>query len=1506
MENKNVYQRRAGKYSVETVNALDETMGDKEIVKDFEYNLEGKKAGYFDTVVYNINALLKRHYAQKGVEGRDIWSKAYRHTVLIAASMSDVLLKTDEYDISGVSVLSHLTALAKAKKFAKIKLTSNFDIQFFDRNGNLLFEFNPRSLRKDQVVRTAREEIEERQEEQARIVQTAGKKEVASEAEPAFAPLIPPQISEIGQRADFSVLETVKLTGKPPRIIEDQFRDMDLCSGYAVGLLMQEYGQDAVSKAGLINYGRIVDAWDIKERGLRNDGVSVAASLLDTLVQKKSGKMDIADRNNYYDKLGNFYKNADEGNYPSLITAFQKNTHYTKQILEANEHRPERTKSMNSHVLVCLGRGPVNRDVVRGKMSLRYFLRSVPNVAYGLQRYLKVRVQKKNGDVIELHEDGMATMYKADGETIENIRMKDINVATGDQVEWQDVLVTDFYKGEERVMGLATYATSRNHVLMENFALKNVPKHEGGKYRAIDFVQIEKTGGSVGDQLKAKLGLSAKDLAYYLAALANSGVDLSGVAEKDLIPVFDMNDVRQKIDAEGGLARIHQRIVRENIERHNKGSLEDMFIEIKPGQTPWQTVESLFGDYFKGSYALTDAERNFVLKAIDESCTNIDLTSVPPHFEAGDSLYLTQERIFEVAKCVRERQAESFCGDDYVKIVQSGDSQYAFIRDCFDTEAKESQSDLHYSMLGSLERSYLLKALQACSSDVDLSALKAGSRLVLRRDDLQKCIKNIEKKRELQVSVEQPLMHVKKSKDDIEAAKHAKKLGFSDIDDAPYLETVVPKPIADRINEIYPGNSLKEVLVRNVLYFIFVNEQSRGGIRARVKKELSSFEESHVKLFPFPAQSGKRKYLISSIGPFQIRPVHKDLVACKDLFKKFGIKLPESFSEFRSMIKEDVNVSAMVAGHRILESLDSFENFMKASGEDNIDLLDENLTLMVATSYNRSPEAIYRAVFQNWAINLAGSAGVKSDVETGEVDSLLNEAGKKKMLETHVVDTFRRVVAKLIRDEKIKFTGDIETELQKIRSGKLAFVKGPLFQEMQKWHREKTGRGISFVFTKPEMERGKGVFSYGARLFSMPDQWASTFKDYGALHSLVEEMKGDYKPEPYSHPPVSIGSPMDRIGVEQKQKLERMLKESGISECYTKGHGLLTVFDRAVKLRTAPRGEKITSLYFGTVLKVEGIQQKGDEVWLKVRVAEGEKDGLDGYITFRKSWFSNENAPTITPRLTSRLKKLEENPDRPLPKDYIGTMNAYLRFLHNYNPEEPPKSAETMKRSRATAFEVQDKRVIDDVMATAKTYGYYGQRFFAILPKKGGDILRSQSLYVIDTANKRVLSFLVSTGRPGAETETPSGTYTASGTGLRALNYFGSHQGTYAQKYAGNRISQFQGSVEKYKKHPVLASMTTGLIPIQRRGEIVESAGRYFHGTNRENHLGSQASGGCVRMSNMDVVYLASILNGSAMEFQIIEDKVKSETMRPVGIELADASQAMDGARGKYRKTIRR
>lgn len=1493
-------------YGARVLDGIDETGGET-VVKNFNYSPDKKVAGNFDMVVFNIYTVLEEYYSRKKIEGKSPWRLAYKHAIIIARNLAQVPAVDSRGQEIGPNVLDVLLSFSKLKRIAKIKLTGNFNIQFLGQNDEIIYEFNAIELRKNQIIDSSRAERSSWQENTADslsgktrssvrsfsaktwfLQETIGEGPLESAEDTTFfEPLRAPAISTARPGRTFSTLDAMRMGNNPPHVIEEQFRKLDLCSAYAMDLLLQEYGRGTLIQAGLIRHEKIVDAWDIKSAGLQKGGIEIKASTLDVLRQRRNGALRIKDKKLYDDKVAGFFVSADSGNYPSLITAFQTDTRYLSQIVQANRDKPVNERSYNSHVLVLLGRQPALTAEAAGSSKLYSFLYNRTGVKLKYQRFLKIRVNRSNGEKIEVSDQGAATVYAQDGTVKEIVDMSSVRLKKGDSVSWQDVLISDFYKGQERLIGLAWYASQNETILIENFTLKNAEKKPESPYRIVGFVQIEK-GQPVSSQLQEKLILSDSDLQYYLAALSDSGINLNNITEKDIIPVFDIAAVRPIVDSKGGPSVLMHNILLENIDEYRHKNPLNVLIFVEPGSNPWSCFEPYFSEYFQGVYALTATERNFILMAIDESCPNIDFGMTPPKFEADSFIFLTKERIYEIALYVRRKQEEQFGPDDYIKIVTAGDDPRQFIKDCFDKETRKMGIKIKYENLDEMEISYLLKALQACSRDIDLNLVakegslvwadfKEGDRMIFRKADLQKCIRQIQKKHLSQAPGKSNIVavkRIKKIKKPVSEIQTAGVLVLPDFreessEEEPSEKEVVYEPlkipphIKKAIDEIYPGHTLEEAMTRNALYFIWVNERARGSTRAKVKSVAGTFG------------------LTNSIGEFQIRPTRRDMEDCREAFKKHGIAMPVSYDDFEDLVEDDLRVSVIVAGQRIINTHSSFRNFSRAGTE--VDPLDENYMIMLLTSYNRSPGAVYRAVFQNWAYNFAQLAGVPSSVALSEIDALTRTRESRFQLENNVKQTFRRVTLTLIKRGEISFNGNIDAELDRIFDDSSAFVgrsaplrqgsPSPLFTELARWHKQKTGSYPNFVFTRNELERGDNIFSYGRRVLEKPGQLRAFFADYDGVKASRAEIREEYTPVPFTPIHENIPSPEESLAKARREWSEQLLTSGSIAECYEGGDRMLTVYARKISLRDSPEGDKKANVYFGSCVKVTDVLPQGGELWMKVKVIEGEKAGEKGYMVFEKDWYSNNEGFVLTRALKDRLVVAEKDGEHPLPSDYSATLTRYLRFIDNFNPRETLRSAKLMERSQPTAFEVQDPEAVRKILAIAAYYGYdRSQRFFGILPKIGGANLRGQRYYLIDTANDRVLSFKVSTGKIGRET--PAGRYASKGSGFRDLNSFGSHQGTFIQKYRGHRVQNFSGGREYTPGGKLVrASMTTGLIPIQRQGEMVRSAGLYFHGTNSENLLGGKASYGCIRMSNIDLVYLAGLTNGEKYNFQIVETK---------------------------------
>ncbi len=1483
---------------------------------DFHFvrDLEGKRSGTMDPMTWNIYQILTRFYLSQGVRGEASWRKASQEANQLLPLLRSMSVTDSHGTQMDSSLQEYFLKLVRQKQVDCLRLLPDMTLQILNKKDEVLYSLNLIVLKRDGVLQTS---TADRKSLLQDITKTAGASlekigkipEVlatkvmegidfldafASPAERAFLPLKPPVISDTREKKTISVFDTLRVSRQPPKLVEDQFRSLDLCSFYAISLLQEAYGRPAVREMGLSRYGRMPNAWDLRATGIEYGSLETKASVANLLQDKdrrlrvteknpdgrKDGEgfglvLDRKDEKEYQQQLGSFFELADSGQYPALVTIFNTDTKYGERIWNANKNRSENMRGYNSHVATVLGREPVRTLDVTKKERLGHFLEREAKTTPALQRYLKVTVTKTDGSVLPFS-------------SAFDPKMKNVALKPGDKVSWQDVLVTDFFHGSERVMGLAEYASSKTMLLMDYMTLKNAEPRKNLEYQPVGFFQIE-MGKPLVSEFQQKLGISPADTAYYFAAYSDLGIDLRNVRPKDMLPKFDLAALKKTVDAKGGPVALRMSIRQEYIHAYNESHPDALFIPIESGKDVWSHVSSYFEPYFRDRYALTRREKLEILQALDASCPNIDLSKNPPRFEKGDFLYLTRQRVQEIVDMIALSQAKQFNTLDVVDILDPGDSPRAFVARAFDDyvraegasalsfspeDVKNSQHllDISYDRLDSAEKAYVFRAFAALNPHLDLTLvdvpnpvkpgevvssgthqeyknLPVGDRMVFRRTDLAKCFSDIFELRQLRLANQR----------------------FSGPMTDPFANVrmgsrllKIPENIRDFINESYPGSTLRETVVRNALYLVYAKEQMSGGLRGEAKDFLDS--------------SGLRES--QSIGAFQIRPTLQDMELCKDVFPRHGLIMPETFDEFKSAVRDNRQVAVLVAGQRLFEAMNVFEHFMELNGEDRLGILDENFAVMLITSYNRSPKRILRAVYQNWAYNLAEKAGVQPEFGLNEIDAFTKTADDQDTLEVKLLNTFRAVIVRLRDTGAIHIEGqDIDAALMNVVQKPTAFLQTPLYRELSRWYQTQDSRGLRFTFSPDELTRGDHIFSYGQRfIFPSNDpslrqamsNWQRSFRDYDRLAQLsrmVRDGKYELRKTPQDTPRV-LEIPPFHVPKDTPDSPESLALQE-CRECLEDGH--LFVYAKDVFLREKPSGNRTAQLFFGTRLKFVDVELRSGEKWAKVEVADGPSVGKTGYIAFEKRWYSNVDGPKLKDRFSQKLAEKESDPEAKLPADYRKTMERYLRFIANYNAEKIPHSLDLMARAKVEAVEVNDTLIREKIFTIARFYGYKNQKFFAVLPKVRVSGIPSQKLYLIDTENHRLLSMTTSTGRPAHET--PSGHYVAYSHGYKDLNSLGADMGSYAQKYANEpERTQLQAGPGGGK-----ISMTTALIEIRGEGDAKGGAGRYFHGTNRENQLGGKASSGCVRMANLDAVYLASLLGESNMEFQIIDSEIPPE-----------------------------
>jgi len=132
-----------------------------------------------------------------------------------------------------------------------------------------------------------------------------------------------------------------------------------------------------------------------------------------------------------------------------------------------------------------------------------------------------------------------------------------------------------------------------------------------------------------------------------------------------------------------------------------------------------------------------------------------------------------------------------------------------------------------------------------------------------------------------------------------------------------------------------------------------------------------------------------------------------------------------------------------------------------------------------------------------------------------------------------------------------------------------------------------------------------------------------------------------------------------------------------------------------------------------------------------------------------------------------------------------------------------------------------------------------------------------QRLRVLKVANTVVKEIVCSTAAGGFGNTTVVKAHGTTSTGLLKIGQIvGKDQPTGMEFKKLSATGVIHKPIES-RNH---AAMTTRILTLKGQQPENESAiyrGIYIHGTNKEQQLGSKASGGCVRVSNADVLWLA-------------------------------------------------
>lgn len=1019
------------------------------------------------------------------------------------------------------SLLFYLKELASGGTIAKMAFTNGGEVVIFGGGGGELLKFNFAEVLAGAVKADA---------VQKRVACMEGyRAEAGPSRSGRFSPLEMPDLDYSFVRRNAPPMSRflgMSATADRVDIIEPEFRHKKLCSTYAYMVMEDMYGKEAVERMRL-DKSKTPSAWEV--RAFFGKNLTATASMKDQF-QKVNGpdgkpRFKVKNKASYNAKLGEIASAVDSGKVPGYITFYlpgtANNPETWDKVVAHNAKTPEPMQSWNSHIGVILGRAEkkeVKVDSGGGTpLDLSSFVLEKIGIKQDFLGLINLEIHKANGAILKIASNGTDVMEKQSSGQFANVGMtaSQLNLDHGDTVYWQDILFTHYTGGSGHVNKLAETLTQtsvwsalswRPYEYL-TFDSLSVQKHPD--YNPTGFLQL-KAGMPVKEQVLKATKMSEGDFEYYMAALEDLGIDINRAKEIDILPTFDMKTVRAAIAKKGGISALRSAALKENLGAELSKYPGAKFIVIEGGKTPWDHIRGLFESQFTGKNALSKGERNLILDAVDQSCANVHFTP-PVVFAVGEMIYLTDARVKEIISYVRGLQSKSFGPDDYVQIMEKGASANVFLQRSFDAqvgkflkdpendylkkEIEEAGIDLRLSKLDGFEKDYVMRVF---AGGKDLRKIADGERLVLKKEKLNEAIGLIIEKRSLQ--------------------RPNEKFGGVLASYASGVQLVtevwkIPENVLKLINEAYPGDSMEDVIIRNSLYFIYAREKMGGGLRG-LKKQLV------LDYLPERTAISWGDYLVTSVGLFQTRPQFGDLKMAQGQFSKHGLKMPSSAEGLREMLKTNDLAATLIAGERMRENFRIFMNMMKANGEGGMDYFDESFAVMLTTSFNRSPESVTRAVFQNWAYNLAKAAGVSSDVKLSDIDkspakveqetaqavgidvfaragrmvgvdyhqpgeeTLKERAGMSgaEQLNMQIVKSITMVAEKLISEGKIKFNGDYKAVVKLILVSKERFLKSSLWLKIKEWYAKNVDkRGLRFTFKGSEIDRGDEIFSYGTK-----------------------------------------------------------------------------------------------------------------------------------------------------------------------------------------------------------------------------------------------------------------------------------------------------------------------------------------------------------------------------------------------------------------------------------------
>jgi hypothetical protein len=1341
-----------------------------------ELEYSGKRselAGSFDQVTWNIYLLMQKYRLSK----KQSWQKARLDAMAIANSLAS---ETRD-GLADTNTLRFLNQLGQRQMLAKVSITPPAMVSFMGKDGAVFASLDLHNVRQ----RTAEAEV-------------GIPKNPIKKIKPKLGPeaVLPRNFSE----STPGILRAILNSRRAPLLISDLMRSKAVCSTYVVQLLNQEFGRETLNRIGLINNGQITDAWGYREIANKFKGLEESKAE-GTEVNPDKG-LFVKNQSRYLNSVESIFEQIDAQNgKPTILSIFHKSTHYWSNIYKDNLLKKVEDRSYNSHVAIALGREDVQVTKISIRTSLADALLNI-GIKPSFAPMARVKIRRKNGQLISVNG---------------NSDPSKIFLESGDQIEKQDILFTDFFASqttgsEERIKGLAQYLSNDKNLLVGNFSFKAESANLNTKIEPSSFIQLQ--SADFINEIKDRLYFDDYQYDLYTTYLEYVGKDLTKIKASTLLPVYDISEVESFINTQGGLTKFKLQILANNVDKANAENIEGKFILIESGRSPLATFLPYFDKVFTGKNKLSNKDQALFLRLISDSSPLIDLFPDDNNkliFEAGTVVFLSRKQITDIAATVRNYQEQTFAKDDYTDLVpdMSADNSgltvevivEGFIAKSFNDLT--GQSGLNYSQLDQIEKSALKSILDESSPEIDLQLVKtsngafnygnfmAGARMIMPRSKLVEFIQLVILKRKSQANSNVEKLTYLKAQDGIQ------KRSMAEID--------LPTEVSREINKIYPSASFQDSVINNALKLVWLGEQGRGSNRAYLKSVASVFG------------------MTKSIGPMQIRPTKIDMQNAKPKLNSLGIDMPEDLDswlehDFRDEVEDNLLVSLVVAGERLRSNLKIFENFMLANGEDPMmEILNPEFAIMLITSYNRSSARVLDAVYQNWANIIGEKFGLESTYPSGLIDvSLKNHSNKE--LRSKVELVFAEFAQKLLAEGKLpdNYNSElVDQDLGLLYTNRLQFLRSGLFRAM------KGQIDLKFCFEKSEITKGNHIFDYGVKVLPEDHFWSDMFVDYEKMRSSIAAIKESNSP--VYGPVRGVDSSEIDLLLNKKehndQTVSRIIGQMN-EDTDLVSHAL------EMNLQYLPNGKSVSIVKIGEKLKLIDIVENLGETWLKVTVASGPNAGQVGYVRYIPEYFEDRAKQQTLERLELLMANVKRKGGE-LPSDYRQQINHYIN-VKSTGDKDLITIGNRLLVNKPTAIEVTDARIkakINQQMTNSDS------DIQCLIIKEENKELASQRLFLRDNTGK-VYSFIVSVGNLAAG------------------------------EYRNNLIDSSSANLAKLTR-------VSSILDLNLTNSSSNKLG--ISGTNSAEKIGFKNNSTQTLLSNIDLIYLAGLVNGKSMSVTVLD-----------------------------------